>query len=361
MPKLNLLPAGCLIFSLTLGNIPGAYAQRAAESVSAAQRSAKSTQMTKAVTAFLQVLSDEQRQQATFPFEDEERFNWHYVPRERKGLPLKKMNQTQRKAAMAILETALSEQGFGKAKEIMAMEVILKALEGLPPENDRRDPDKYFFTVFGNPSGKGVWGWRLEGHHLSLNFTSATGEVASVTPAFMGSNPAVVPSGPQKGKQILKREAELAFALLKSFTPEQLKKVVLGETAPNEIVTNNSRKAMMNNPEGIHYGEMDAGQQKLFKQLLEEYLRNYQPNLAADLRTKIEKAGMDQMHFAWAGTLEPEIGKAHYYRIHSPVVLIEYDNSQTNANHVHTVVRDLTNDFAEDALREHYFKHKHGK
>jgi hypothetical protein len=321
---------------------------------------ASSREMVRAAQAFLGTLSAEQRRTATYPFAAEERFNWYFVPRDRKGLPLRDMNAGQRQAAMHLLGTALSEGGMGKAKAIMELEVVLKALEGLPPENDRRHPEKFYFTVFGTPAAREVWGWRVEGHHLSLNVTTATGKVVAETPAFLGANPAIVPSGPEQGKQILKAEADLGFALLGSFTPEQLQQAVIAETAPNEIVTGNRRQAMMGAPEGIHYAEMTPGQQAMLRGLLELYLGNYQPDLAADLRRKVEKGGMDQLHFAWAGHRTPETGKAHYYRIHSPVILIEYDNSQTNANHVHTVVRDLTNDFGEDALREHYFKHKHG-
>jgi hypothetical protein len=314
-----------------------------------------------AANNFLRSLTEEQRQKATFSFSDEERFNWFYVPIERKGLRLKDMTTDQRKFAMALLELPLSEQGVQKAKAIMEMEVILKALENLPPENDRRDPDKYYFSVFGTPSTQDPWGWRIEGHHLSLNFSSVTGEVVAQTPAFMGSNPAIVPSGPQKGKQILKQEADLGFALLNSFSAEQLKKVLIAEVAPNEIVTSNTRKALLKNPEGILYGEMTSEQKNLFDQLLQLYLNNYQKDLAQTLRNKVNKAGMDKMYFAWAGSKVPEIGKAHYYRLHSPIILIEYDNSQNNANHVHTVIRDLTNDFGEDALRTHYQHHSHKK
>jgi hypothetical protein len=330
-----------------------------------APKTAKAGQQNKiivqAANNFLRSLTEEQRQKATFSFSDEERFNWFYVPIERKGLRLKDMTTEQRKLATALLELPLSEQGVQKAKAIMEMEVILKALENLPPENDRRDPDKYYFSVFGTPSTQDPWGWRIEGHHLSLNFSSVTGEVVAQTPAFMGSNPAIVPSGPQKGKQILKQEADLGFALLNSFSAEQLKKVMIAEVAPNEIVTSNTRKAMLKNPEGILYWEMAPAQQKLFDQLLQVYLNNYQKDLAQALRSKVNKAGMDKMYFAWAGSKEPAIGKAHYYRLHSPVILIEYDNSQNNANHVHTVIRDLTNDFGEDALNAHYQQHSHKK
>jgi hypothetical protein len=321
----------------------------------------KNEEMVRAVQAFLGSLTPEQRQKATYPFEDEERFNWNFVPIERNGVPLKEMNESQRQLAMAVLQTALSEQGYGKAKAIMELEVVLKALENLPPENERRDPEKYYFTVFGQPSEQDPWGWRVEGHHLSLNFSSLTGAVVAETPAFMGSNPAIVPDGPQKGKQILKEEAALGFALVNSFTPEQLQKALIAEVAPNEIVTSNSRKAMIERPEGILYPEMTAEQQRLFNQLLEVYLHKYKKEIAQSLRAKVEEAGMDNMRFAWAGSREEEIGKAHYYRIHNPVLLIEYDNSQNNANHAHTVVRDLKNDFGEDALREHYERHQHKK
>jgi hypothetical protein len=177
----------------------------------------------------------------------------------------------------------------------------------------------------------------------------------------MGSNPAIVPQGEQKGKQILKEEAEMGFALLHSFSPEQLKKVLIAEVAPNEIVTSNSRKAMLDRPAGMLYNQMTTAQQKLLQQLLDLYLNKYKKELAHDLRQKIEKAGMDKMYFAWAGSQQPTMGQAHYYRIHNPVIMIEYDNSQNNANHAHTVVRDLTNDFGEDELRLHYSRHQHKK
>ncbi|MGV3586283.1 MAG: DUF3500 domain-containing protein [Adhaeribacter sp.] len=317
--------------------------------------------MVQAAQAFLNSLTPDQRQKALFTFTDEERFNWHYVPKQRQGLWLKDMTAQQRKLAMALLQVPLSEQGYGKAKAIMELEVILKALENRPPEDTYRDPDKYYFSIFGTPTAQEPWGWRVEGHHLSLNFSSVTGKVVSQTPAFMGSNPAIVPNGPHKGKQILKQEADLGFALLHSFSAEQLQKVIIAEKAPNEILTGNTRKAMLEKPVGILYAEMTPAQQKIFNQLLQTYLQNYQPDLAMALNQKVEKAGMHNMYFAWAGSKEPGLGNAHYYRIHSPVILIEYDNSQNNANHVHTVVRDLTNDFGEDALQSHYQKHQHKK
>lgn len=349
----------CFLTCLLLFAAFAGSAQTTAPTVKTTLSAPKNKAMLRSVNLFLSSLSPEQRQKATFPFDDEERFNWHFVPRDRKGVPLKEMTPAQRKLAMAILQTALSEQGYSKAKAIMEMEVLLKALEKLPPESTRRDPEKYYFSVFGKPAEQGPWAFRVEGHHLSLNFSSVVGRLVAETPAFMGSNPAVVPEGPEKGKQILKEEATLGFALVHSFSPEQLKKALINEVAPNELVTSNSRKALLEKPEGILFSEMTADQKKVFQQLLNTYLNKFNPELAQDLRAKVEKAGLTKTYFAWAGSQTEEIGKAHYYRIHNPVLLIEYDNSQNNANHVHTVVRDLTNDFGEDALQAHYQKHPH--
>ena len=315
--------------------------------------------MLRAVTAFIGSLTAEQRQKATYPFTDEERFNWHFVPRDRKGVPLKEMTPEQQQKALAVLQTSLSTEGFQKAKAIMELEVILKALEKHPPENTYRDPGKYYFSIFGEPTDQEPWGFRVEGHHLSLNFSSVTGQLVAETPTFMGSNPGIVPEGPEKGKQILKEEASLGFALVHSFAPEQLKKALINEKAPNEIVTGNSRKALLEKPEGILYSEMSPAQQKLITQLLNVYVNKYSPALATALRAKVEKAGLAKTYFAWAGSQTEAVGNAHYYRIHNPVLLIEYDNSQNNANHVHTVVRDLTSDFGEDALQAHYKVHPH--
>lgn len=349
----------CLLLGVLLSMIITGHAQTAAPTAKTTLATPKSHAMLSAVQAFLGALTEEQRQKATYAFDDEERFNWHFVPRDRKGVPLKEMTPAQQKLALAILQTALSEQGYGKAKAIMELEAILKVLEKHPPENTYRDPGKYYFSVFGQPSAAKPWGCRVEGHHLSLNFSAVSGQLVAETPAFMGSNPAIVPEGPEKGKQILKQEAALGFALVQALRPEQLKKALIAETAPNDIVTSNRRKASLQNPEGILYSDLNADQQKIFRQLLDTYLNNYQPNLAQALRAKIEKAGFNQTYFAWAGSQTEAIGQAHYYRLHHPAVLIEYDNSQNNANHVHTIIRDLTNDFGEDALRAHYEKQPH--
>ncbi|HZX73338.1 MAG TPA: DUF3500 domain-containing protein, partial [Cyclobacteriaceae bacterium] len=207
------------------------------------------------------------------------------------------------------------------------------------------------------PSKDKLWGWRFEGHHISFNFISNKNKIVSSTPSFFGSNPGIVPRGAEKGKEILKQETDLGYELCNSFTPDQKAKAIFSETAPREILTSNKRKVELIEPTGLSYQEMTETQQTLFIQLLNIYVKNYQLGFANTLMEKIKKAEINNLSFAWAGSLSH--GNGNYYRIQSPVLLIEYDNTQNNNNHVHTVVRDLTNDFAEDILREHYQNEKH--
>lgn len=322
-------------------------------------KQAQNRDMVAAARAFLEALPAAQKQLAVYPFEDPERFNWHFVPRDRRGLALRDMDDRQKQLALALLQTGMSTPGFDKARAIMELEQVLQVLENRGPGDDYRHPGKYFFTVFGTPSATQAWGWRVEGHHLALNFTSLSGLLVAGTPGFMGANPGIVPAGPAKGRQVLRQEAELAFALVNSLSAAQLQQALISEKAPADILTGNQRRAMLEQPAGIRYRDLSASQQQAFNRLLGVYLQNYRPDLAGTLQKKVEKAGRDELYFAWAGHREPGAGKAHYYRIHSPALLIEYDNSQNNANHVHTVVRDLSNDFGEDALKLHYQKHKH--
>ncbi|MDQ2658761.1 MAG: DUF3500 domain-containing protein [Bacteroidota bacterium] len=303
---------------------------------------------------FLALLDETQSEKAKYDFEDDERFDWHYVPRERNGIAFKDMNENQRQAALALLRACLSEQGYQKANSIIALENILREIEKRTADDTYRDPLNYSITVFGNPHESALWGWRLEGHHISLNFSSADGEIVSSTPTFWGSNPAIVRSGRNTGRQILKQESDLGFTLVNSLNANQMKIAVVSQKAPSDIITRNQRTAELQAEKGLEYTQMNDQQKKLFRQLLNIYVKNYQFGFANRLMDKIEKAGIDNLSFAWAGSLQP--GAGHYYRIQGPMLLIEYDNTQDNANHVHTVVRDLTNDFAEDILREHYQK-----
>jgi hypothetical protein len=236
----------------------------------------------------------------------------------------------------------------------MSLETVLREVEGRGSDDTYRDPKKYYFSVFGSPSKDAPWGWRLEGHHLSLNFSAIDNKLQSSTPSFMGSNPATVPCGQRKGEQILKDESSYGFSLLNSFSKAQLTTVVIAENAYDDILSENKRKATSLTPNGISYKEMNEQQKKLFMSLLDVYVKNYEFGFSTTLMNKIKKAGIDNLSFAWAGSLRP--GRGHYYRIQGPMLLIEFDNTQNNANHIHTVVRDLTNDFAEDILREHLAK-----
>lgn len=313
-------------------------------------------ELTKKADDFLNTLTPQLKSKTLFALKDEERFNFNYVPLDRQGPTFNDFNEQQKAAAIALLRASVSEQGFNKAVEIMELEKALIVIEKRAPDDHRRDPLNYHFCIFGTPSNSSPWGWRFEGHHISLNFVSNKGKIISSTPSFFGSNPGIVPDevGFQQGRQVLKRETELALAFVNSLNPAQLKLARFSEEAPNEILTSNNRKATNLQPKGIAFKALSADQKKYFLQLLDVFVKNYEFGFSRTLMDKIEKAGMDNLTFAWAGGLKA--GTANYYRIQGPMLLIEYDNTQNNANHVHSVVRDLTNDFAEDLLREHYLK-----
>jgi len=319
---------------------------------------AQQTELVSRANTFLSLLDAKQKAKAQYLFDNDERFNWGFVPRSRNGISLHDLNDSQKTAAFALLKTSLSAQGYQKATGILELEGILREVEGRNPGDTYRDPLNYYFTIFGNPSGTVPWGWRFEGHHLALNFSSVSGLIDSGTPSFWGSNPAIVPKGEKRGSQVLKQEMELGFSLVNSFSEDQLKTARFSETAPSEIFSSNSRSAELLEPAGILYTAMNDQQRKIFLQLLQTFVGNYELGFSNKLMARIKKAGLEKLSFAWAGSMKP--GAGQYYRIQGPMLLIEYDNTQTNANHVHTTVRDLTNDFGEDILREHY-KKEHGK
>ncbi len=307
---------------------------------------------------FINTLSPELKSQAMFPLDTAERSNWTIVPRKRNGACYKDMTEPQREAAISLLRASLSAQGYKKAFDIMKNENVLREIEGRPADDIYRDPVNYSFTFFGAPSKTAAWGWRLEGHHLSLNFFSDKGALTASTPSAMGSNPGIVPSGPSKGGEILKLETDLGFALVNSLTKPQLSEALFSETALPEMLTLAKREAEVLEPKGIPYSKLNAAQKNMFGELLNVYVKNYQLGFSDKLMAKIKKAGMDNLSFAWSGSLKS--GAGHYYRIQGPMLLIEYDNTQNNANHVHTAVRDLQSDFGYDILKEHYLK-EHSK
>ena len=321
---------------------------------------AQKNEMVERANDFIGLLDKKQKEQALYTFNSPERYNWHFIPKDdRKGISLNEMNEKQKAAAMELMKTALSTEGYKKADAIMQLEKVLKIVENRSENDHHRDPLKYYFTIFGTPSAKDIWGWRVEGHHISLNFSSDSNKLISGTPGFLGSNPAVVLSGPEKGLEILKGENKIAIELLLSLTKDQLEKAIISAVAPNEIITNASRKAMIENSKGINYSDLTTEQQKIFMQLLSVYIHRYTSSYANEMMKDIEAAGLNKLLFAWAGGREDGPGHPKYYRIHGPTIIIEYDNTQNNGNHAHTVVRDLKKDFGGDLLLEHYKKSHH--
>ncbi len=318
----------------------------------------KAQDLSEKANTFLNSLPDGLRSQTVFPLDDAERYNMNYVPIPRKGPTFHEFNETQKSAALQLLRASLSREGYKKTNEIRELENVLILIENnnylMPDGKLRRDPLNYHFSIFGTPSASEAWGWRFEGHHMSLNFTSGNGKIISGTPFFLGSNPGIVKIEEQYGKQVLKKESDLGFTLVNSLNESQLKKAKFSDVAPAEIITENSRKVKGIPLKGIPYDELNTTQQKVFMELLDVYIGNYIFEFSETFREKIKKAGFENLHFAWAGSLKE--GVANYYRIHGPMLLIEFDNTQNNANHVHTVIRDFTNDYAEDFLQEHYKK-----
>lgn len=316
----------------------------------AADLAAAGRELAAAATAFLATLDAGQAKLARFPFTDAERENWHYVPKVRGGVPLKQLGEAQRKAALGLLGAGLGEAGRTKAEAIIALEAILAGIEN----NPGRDSGLYYFAVFGEPGGEAPWGWRVEGHHLSVNFTLAGGRIAA-TPSFMGANPAEVREGPQRGHRPLAREEDLARALAASLA-EAGKPVVFTTTAPREILTAAARSVQQLEPVGVPASAMTPAQRDALMELLAEYAGRHRKEVAAKDLAKIREHGIEAILFGWAGSLKP--GEAYYYRIQGPGFLVEAANTQNNANHIHTVWREFKGDFGRDFLGEHYHDHE---
>jgi hypothetical protein len=312
-------------------------------------------EMAESANNFLAALTPPQKAKAFYDFKDGERFDWHFIPKERKGLPFKEMTPPQRLLGHALLSSGLSQRGYMTATTIMSLEQILYDLENQSPN---RDAELYFVTIFGQP-GSASWGWRVEGHHLSLNFTVADDQVLSVTPSFFGANPVQIPSGPRKGQRTLGVEEDLGRKLVKSLNDEQRGSAIITNVAPRDIITGADRKARFLEPVGIAAANLTPPQQELLLSLIKEYVFRYRAEIADAELKAIQDAGQQKLHFAWAGGLEP--GQGHYYRIQGPTFLFEFDNTQDKANHIHSVWRDLKNDFGEDLLRKHYDQTPHPK
>ena len=328
--------------------------------ISASARAATpAEEMAAAANHFLAALTPEQKATAVMELKSEDRQNWHFIPKnDRKGLQMKDMTPAQRHLAHALLSSGLSQRGYGKAVTIMSLEEILHEMEKAKPGNIR-DPERYYVSIFGEPGAKGTWGWRVEGHHLSVNFTLAGGKEISATPNFMGTNPAEVRDGSRKGLRVLEGEDDLGRQLVKSLNAEQRKIAIYTNVAPKDVITAAERRVKPLANDGLISAQMTKEQNKLLLDLIREYIHRVRPEVAAKDLGKIQKAGMDKIYFAWAGSIEP--GNGDYYRVQGPTFLLEYDNTQNNNNHVHAVWRDFENDFGEDILRKHYEQAPHGK
>jgi uncharacterized protein DUF3500 len=305
--------------------------------------------MTECANRFLAALDDNQRGKATFPFDADERMNWHFIPKERKGLPLREMSPYQKHLASALLAAGLSQTGYIKAVTIMSLEDVLKIME--KDTGERRDPEKYYFSVFGTPANSGTWGYRIEGHHLSQNYTVVNGEAID-GPSFFGCNPAEVRQGPRKGLRTLAGEDDLSIELIHTLDEQQQKVAVVEPTAYKDILTAASRKAaLQGQPSGLSASKMNSRQFDALMALMEEYARNVPDELAEQRMAQINKAARN-IYFAWSGGINSS--DPRYYRVQTPSFLIEFDDTQDNANHIHSVWRDFNGDFGEDLLQRHY-------
>ena len=335
-----------LLFALILlfSALEGTLAQDKAHSSAGA-----AARMRAAAERLLGAIPERERTKMLRPFGDRDRQDWNYIPRSRNGVSLKELDGGGREAVHALLKQALSAAGHAKVVNIIELELVLREIEtfGLT-----RDPERYHLTIYGTPNSSATWGWRFEGHHLSLNFTLAGDRVAVDTPSFLGANPATVLKGTKKGLRVLAEEEDEARKLLASLNAAQRGTAVFESQTYGEIVTRNAERVDPMKPVGIAAAQLDDGQRAQLVRLIEAYARTFEPGLAAARMGRVRDGGVDKIFFGWAGATER--GRPHYYRIQGPLFLIEYDCSQNNGNHIHTVWRDFSGDFGRDLLREHY-------
>jgi hypothetical protein len=310
--------------------------------------------MTTSAQRYLALLTANQRETAVMDYQTPQRVGWHFIPKaERKGLQIKDMTEQQRKAALTLLRSSLSQIGYGKATKIMSLEALLRELEK-GRQGPIRDPERYYVTIFGSPAHEERWGLSFEGHHLSLNFVVDDDKVISSTPSMFGANPATVMEQVtgvdiETGLRVLADEEKLAFDLVNSLSDEQRKSALLADTAPREIRAAGEAQPPTSPPEGLALEKLTPAQREVLKSLIGAYTNQMPEDVARQRLEEIEAAGWDSVHFAWAGSLQPGIG--HYYRVQGPTFLIEFVNTQPDAagnpaNHIHCVWRDPRGDFA---------------
>ena len=322
--------------------------------------------MVEAAKQFVAGLTAEQKAVAIKEFGDSKRTVFHFVPDNnyeqankfpRPGLTYKEMTSFQRRLADGLLGASLSQAGFIKAVSIMSLEEVLRIAEN--DTGGRRDPEKYYFNIFGEPGTTGAWSWRIEGHHFSANFTMKDGNLVSSSPTFFGANPHQIMEGSRAGLRPLGREEDLARSLMQSLSADQQKQALIQEKAYRDIVTGpNTRAVLEGDPQGLQASTMNDQQFETLMNLVAEYARNVPPDVAAKRLKIVEDTPRDRIHFAWAGTAGK--GEPHYYRVQTPAILIEYDNVQNGANHTHTVWRSFEGDWGLDVLSLHHRLYDHG-
>ncbi len=311
--------------------------------------------MTAAARNLLAALDETQRAKAVFSLTADERQNWHFVPLDRQGITLGELRPEQDHLVYGLLGSALSAEGWRKTTTIMSLEKVLFDLENSSP---KRNPEKYYLAIFGEPKAGQAWGWRFEGHHLSLNFTIAADATVSLTPSFLGANPGEVKDGPRAGLRALASEEDLALDLVRSLTPDQQKAAIVPGEAPAELLTAQEVRVQPLAPAGIPASALNDAQRAQLWQIIEEYVDRYRPDLTAAAKASLHRDG-GKLSFAWMGSTAT--GEGHYYRIQSPQFLFEYDNTQNNARHPHAVWRDFNGDFGADLLKDHYQKNHSAK
>ena len=284
-------------------------------------------------------------------FDAKDREDWTYLPGSSRGYPLKSMEESTIEMVFGLIKEIQSDQGFSKTKGVLELEEILRQIEGRPEGDTYRDNTNYYFSFYGKPSESAPWAFSFQGHHMSMTYSIIDGKISG-TPTGFGANPARVKSGPHEGHQLMKQEENLGRELITSFNDQLKTKAIISSDAPDEMTTGFKTRISVKKMEGISYVEMNENQKDLFLKIIGLYVNNLNEESAKAYWKKIENWGYESLYFAWMGELKP--GSRHYYKISGPTLLIEYDNTQNNANHVHTVWRDSENDFGRDWLKNHY-------
>jgi hypothetical protein len=297
-----------------------------------------------------------ERPKLELAFTDAARSDWHYIPRSRSGIAWREMSAAQREATLLLLRSALSDKGVDKVHALMALEIALRELETF---GRSRDPENYAVALFGSPqagasASAAAWGWRIEGHHLSLHFTLQGDRYVSSLPQFMGANPALVSrdfkGGPRQGTRVLAEEEDLARQLMAALPPAQSAVALFDRRPYGDIVTRNAERLSPLAPVGVAFKDLASAEQALLLRLVRAFAEHLRPELLEQRLARVRAGGLDSIRFGWAGSLTR--GEPFYYRIQGATFLIELDNS--GGNHIHSVWRDFEGDWGRDTLREHY-------